>query len=537
MKKLRLLVAGLFILPAVFSACSGDDEGEASSLGGSPEENNKVFMNIMASSESPVMGMYLDANQLLEKSGARKDAQMGVMLEGALKQMEGMGVNLDSRIMVFAEGKSVNDAVVLLMGSLSDGEKFSATIKSQVGADISEEDGLYFAKISLPQMQVGDLSMAFNDNLFVAAFATNSMSKDGLKEILKRGGEEAESKDAVLSQFLSSKDDFGMFMKYDKLMGLVPKELMNMQAAGMNPAMNLDNMLSYYENAWTNLSVNFNVGAIEFAAVSDFPKISGYKMFADKPLPADFANFATPNGQVFAWFGGAFNGEAFMKYLSDANLMADLNSQIPAESLDLMKLFTGEFAISIFSVPQNMEAEASDADVSYSFEMLDEEASKENSPEMKPEAESDFRDYIAVVGINDAEGKLAGIMDTVKNMKKVGDYYTMNDKVFYILLGNKLVVTGNAEVATEIARNQMLQPSSVVKQYLMNPMSGFVDMEMGAEEMVKTMDPQQKMILGMISKLHVEGTMQRAVFRVEMKDRTMNALEAFVKMAAANMAM
>lgn len=524
-----------------------------SSCGGGEEESTALdsgaFQKIMSSSSTPVMGMYVDLKQMLDKSGAREDLQLKLLLEGVLQQTKAMGVNVDSKIYVFAEGDDLNTSRVLVMAELTDAAKFSSTLKSNARATVSEEEGVSFAKMSLPGGSIGDISMVFNNNILIGAISMAGVSKDGLKAILERGKKGGEVKEVALKEFLGGNNDVGMFMRYDKIFGLVPKELMAMQTSQMGAdAPDMDKIFAMYNDAWSNMSFNFSNGAVEMRAVSNFPEVGQYGFISDRGLPADFAMLASPTQDVFAYFGGSFNPENYIKYLTDMNILQkdQFGDELPIDLEELTSMFTGDFMITLWSVPNEGTEASITADLSDNFDALEESMDEEAEAildelladgEMNEGQQVDFKDVIVAIGLNDA-GKVYNMMDTVSGIQKKGNYFTANGEMFYVIARNTMVVTANEDVAAEIASKQQLPSNTLVKSYLTNPLSGFINLAMAAEkDGLQDMDVSGREFIKMMDKIHMEGSMENIVIRLEMKDKRKNALRAIVEKASDNIPM
>lgn len=539
MKKMKLLVSLMFTGAFLFTSCSsGDDASETTDLGGSPSENEKVFVNIISTSESPVMGISLDLGQLLKKSDLKNDPESGQMISAGMMQLEAVGLNIDSKVYVLVEGSTVNDARALIMGSLADGNKMAETLKNSGEATVSEEDGLHFVKMSIPGGQVGDVTMVMNKNLFVAAVSMAGVSKDDLKAILKRGAEDGGNKDAVVADFYNDKSDMAMFMKYDKLMTLIPKEALDLQKSAAAGAPDLDKMLAAYNGASSNMTMNFVDGAIELKVKNNFPAMGDMQLFGSEALPEKFAMLASPNNDVFAFGGISLNPKGYVKMMEEYGVlnMAEVQAEAPVDIMKMIDLFTGSLMVSAFSVPEDFYSNGNDeyADLDENFENLEEETLPGETAEEETieDTKRKYTDYIFALGITDAAA-ISGILDTAKQIKKTGDFYSLSEgaEMYYIVLEDAIVATGNKEVAATLATTKALPVNSLVKGLLGKPVTGFMNFEMAAKNIPEDTDAQTREMLENLSGIYIDGDMTEAVMRIELKDKSANALKVIVKSA------
>jgi hypothetical protein len=71
----------------------------------------------------------------------------------------------------------------------------------------------------------------------------------------------------------------------------------------------------------------------------------------------------------------------------------------------------------------------------------------------------------------------------------------------------------------------------VVKGLLGKPVTGFMNFEMAAKNIPDDTDAQTREILENLSGIYIDGNMEEAVMRIELKDKSANALKVIVKSA------
>lgn len=531
MKKLILKFVTPVVAIAILSACGGKkdgDSGEFGDIGGDAAANREVFFNIAGSSDAPMMVTYLNFEQLIQKTGIR-DGQMGAMMDMSVKET---GINIDSKVLLLMEGTGMNDLKMIGVISLSDAGKFASFLKGQLGSSVSEESGLSFAKIG--GIPMGDVTITFNKNMALITAGATSMSKDAIKDIMKRGKESSKGSDGM-NMVKNSSDDMAFFMEMDNFMSAV------VELASLSPETKKEDIqrikdLRYmYEGAWSYISMNFVNGTMEITANNNMPGFEKYNMLNNNGVSPDFSKYASP-GAVFAYFSAAINAKGYMDYLTDAGLLESgmLQEAIPAELMQVFDNFTGEFSISVNSVPPMDEESYTNANVDDAFANLDGKAAKTtaNKDPKATTADVKFQDFVLALGVKDPAA-LKAVLDTVSDMTKKGNIYQTKPKnagetnAYFMIINNILVVTANNSYIEILDKNGGFAPNAEASSYMSKPFGGFVNLNLATDQLLKNaVDEQSRMLIRMLDRIHVEGSMQKMVFRIEFKDKNTNPLKA-----------
>jgi len=533
MKKMKKLIVK-FILPvvavAILASCGGKndgEDGEYANIGGDAAANREVFFNIAGSSKSPMMVTYMNFEQLIKKTGIR-DGEMGMMMDMTVKET---GINIDAKILVLMEGSGMNDLKVIGVVSIEDADKFGKFLKGQLGSTVSEEDGLSFAKIG--GIPAGDVTIVYNKNLALIAAGATGMSKDAIKDLLKRGKESSKGSDGM-NMVRNSSDDMAFFMEMDNFMSAMVELAALSPETKQEDIQRLKDMRYMYEGAWSYIAMNFVDGAMEITVNNNMPGFEKYNMLNNNGVAPKFDRFAS-EGDVFAYMSAAINAKGYMDYLKDAGLVEDgmLQEFIPAEIMQVFENFTGEVSFSVNSVPPMDEESYTYADVDDAFAKLEDKKTTDSKNPVAPTGvEVKFQDFVIALGIKDAEA-LKAVLDTVSDMKKTGNIYSAQAKqtgetnAYFVVLNNVVVVSANKAYIETIDKSGGFAPNAKVKGYTSKPFGGFVDLSMASEELMKNAnDEQSRALIRMLDKIHVEGSMQKMVFRIELKDKNTNALKA-----------
>lgn len=516
---------------------SSDSESESSESTSNKTPENEYsadidmpvdYINLVGSSEHPVMLTYLNAKQILDKTGMAADPEKKQMMDGMMMMASQLGLDPASELLVLLEGKDMMTGQALIMGKLKNGETFKRTLQNRFGADFVEKNGVNVAKINTP-LPMGNLAVGFNENMFMGVISQQQKAAKDILAIFERA-KKAPVSDKYMG-FLAQNSDFGYYIAYDGLMNMM-SQLMG--ALPMPEGVDMPNMAKVSKqlaNTSSEIHLNFEKGAIVLNMMNNIPAIEDAELVKENGVSDDFKNYLTPDGELFGYIGGAISIEGYMAMLNEyAPINIDSLMKVAGSGFDIKSMlnsFTGEATLALLSVPpmDENEYESTEADLEAKLNKLEGgsgdvddaldqiKANKENTP-----------DLILTIGVKDFD-MVKSILDTAKDIQKKDGMYIMDNDGYMVITESKVVITNVEAVGMEIAENGKLKAYEGVSEYMKKPFAMYFDM---AKVQEASKDEKQKQTLAMFKNFEMIGTLSKATMRLNMTNENENALKTIL---------
>ncbi len=535
-----------------------DKEGKGGSksagydnLGGSKNENAQVFGNLMSNMPNTAAAFKVDLMQLVNKSGAKDDQDFGAMVAMAMMQVQGL-VDIDQPIRVAVSGDNAENISVVAMIAVKDRDQLINELTSNMdGTEFEEANGFMFGSVKM-----GDsfrVKMGINNNFclihYSDKFKNKEESKAAIESLFAACAEDVEFTDNVDS-YLASDEDFALMISPENMLGMMPEDQIK------QAKLNADDI----KDGWTNLSLDFVNGAIQMEAHNTYPNMTDMD-FAGDGLPAEYASLLT-NDQLIGFGGGSLNVNKLVEMANASGAdFGDFEEKTGISFEEFSGMFDGTMSIALTGVPnmdnwlaERLDNNDYDEDVSDQFDDLnDEEADSKgqsfqdydpsaNAEKMEEAGEEALKNMVIAIGLND-EATVTAIIDTMKNAKKMGNYYEMisnkeNKHVGYLAIkDNKLMISGDEAVIKTFSNDGALAMAAEAKPYMSTAFNGYMSFDLlkelmttkeGAEDLmeIKFLDIFQNMVL--------QGDLNDMTLRVNMDNQSDNALKQIVGLLLQN---
>ena len=324
-----------------------------------------------------------------------------------------------SYLFVSSQGATPYGGVI---AALSDAKKFEDFIKKSDSEIVVTEEG----KVKLANFAENKGMVAWTDTKVVVLFGTETAKETALSIINLKKEESLASVNDSFKESMKADADISAWMSFEDLMKMVPQYNSTMQTANL-------------KETFMTGTCNFEDGEIVVEGKYTMnPEMAAKFNFYKASISNDVIS-VMPGKSLIGMFGFALDMEKIYTYLENEKLLdayAPTVTQMTGLTVkELLTMFSGDFAMTV------------------------------NGVEMKPVQKIDYTtgemrtsneptpDYTAVMGLADKD-KATKMLDqfvTAGFITKPGAYYTFQNKVFVILKGSALFVTG-----TESTRQAIL---------------------------------------------------------------------------------
>ncbi len=513
-----------------------DKKSDVSAVGSTAE----AFTNLLANIENPAAAMSMDLMSFIEDSGLRSNPEAGGILEAALMQLNPV-IDMDEPVRVVAGGADMSQMDVIALISIKDGDKFISLLK-QAGLDMDkvEEVPAGFKMTSVKVQDGVRIKMGISNSYCVvnysAGFANKEESIEKMESIFAMCNQMTDAPE-IYKSFVNESNDMAMLIAPENLLNMVPAEMMEKAGGDVDVNQMMEGKEKMKGGA-TLMSFNFEPGEARMSVKNHYPN-AGDMMINGSAMPDEYASLLS-NDKLFGFIGGSINMENVIGLLDnvDAKQLAEFKDKTGIELSEMMAYFDGTMSISFIGVPGLDDIIAGDdgddtsADALSSLDKLNGLSDDASSDDEDAEKE-EFKEMVITIGLKEEE-KIIAILDTVKQLKKVGDTYEGGDGNAYIAIkGGKLMMTPLKPVIDQFVSTGSLKEVEGIRSRMANPFNGYFAFKVMRELIMEKTDGEGfegMELLEKFDEIIIGGNMEEMEFKLTMTDGSTNALKNIVDM-------